>query len=188
MKCTYMKTIVNLLLPMIVIIMLVVGCGQSTTNNSGSDTGNIPTQTIAEDYCKKLQGSIFQYKYEDSDPDNLTFTILFNCKSDSLKGLMFGPVAAGEEGLYFFKENLDSVRVDNGFMLFSLVQSNIYQKPFTLGNYDKKFPNEVLGGSNFRQFFKGKVEGDSIIFTCNSLTGAECYADTMVFKKKDHLK
>jgi hypothetical protein len=39
-----------------------------------------------------------------------------------------------------------------------------------------------LGRGNGRQFFNGKLDGDSVVFVCNADYG-ECYADTMVFRK-----
>lgn len=166
-------------------------------NNSNAEVTNTDSSkaennsTISFD-CQKLNGSIFRYKEpaefadlpDDSKiPDSVQYTIVFNCENDSLKALMFGPDPEGEHGLFYFNENLDSLNVNNGIVSFSLVQRKLYLKPYTLNNYNKGVKYEVRGGSSEIQFFKGKLAGDSILFTCNSELGTECYDDTMVFKK-----
>jgi hypothetical protein len=130
-----------------------------------------------------LDASLYQYKDEENAPDSMAFSLLFHCKAGRLDGLIFGPYPAGDEGLYFFKEDLDSIRVDSGYLSFSFVQHKYYQKPFTFKNYDKPFPNPVLGGGQYRFRFKGKMENGAIVFICNAEFG-QCYADTMVFRKK----
>jgi hypothetical protein len=177
-----MKTNVKRLYFAILLMLVVAGCGQASDNADSNNISNVSGQTASENYCKKLDGGVFQYKYEDK-PDSLTFTILFNCKSDSLKALMFGVGEEGEHGVYFFKENLDSVRIDNGFLLFSLVKQTLYRRAFTLDNYNKDFPNEKGGGSNERMLFKGRLAGDSLELSCDGPDGG-CYDNTMVFKKK----
>jgi len=164
--------------------------GNKITDTKGS-SGTTPQD------CKKLDGSIFRFKEPEdlSDlpesakiPDSVHYTIIFHCENDSLKALMFGPDPEGEHGLFFFRENLDSVYANNGFISFSLVERDLYLKPYTLNNYNKGIKYQVRGGSNERQFFKGKLTGDSIVFTCNSELGGECYGDTMVFKRMSAAK
>jgi len=185
-----MKTSIKQFLSVIFITLLVAGCGEATNNTGGNSTGDNKnsaaksnTSAAAQDYCKKFDGGVFQFISEDV-PENYRFTLMFHCASDSLKGLLFGPVPEGEEGMYYFKENLDSVQVKDDYITFSFVQSNLYEKPFTLANYDKNFKNKVVGRSNWRQYYKGKIGGDSIIFTCQSPSPPECYGDTLIFKKK----
>ena len=158
--------------------------------NSGTDsftTARAALQTSTED-CKKLNGSIFRYKepeelsdLPDRIPDSLLHTIIFRCENDSVKALMFGPDPEGEHGMFYFKTNLDSIQVNNDLISFSMKMDELYWKPYTLNNYNKGIKYEVQGGSNERQFFKGKLAGDSIVFTCDS--DGDCYGKTMVFKK-----
>ncbi|OQP66837.1 hypothetical protein A3860_00255 [Niastella vici] len=176
-----------------------------TNNTADSGTANQVTdsvittrvvQTTLQD-CKKLDGSIFRFKEREdlSDlpenakiPDSVHYTVIFRCENDSLKAVMFGPDPEGEHGLFYFKEDLDSVYTNNGFISFSLVEHELYLKPYTLNNYNKGIKYEVRGGSNERQLFRGKLAGDSIVFTCNSDPGGMCYSDTMVFRKINSIK
>jgi hypothetical protein len=183
------------------ITIAVFGCGQSTTsaNNTGTNneavtdtagvkTGsdntnsNVVAKTSVED-CKKLNGSVYQFNPQGAA--DLTFTMLFECKNDSLKGLMFGPDPEGEEGTYYFMTYLTDLAVSNNTISFYFAYGDLYQKPFTLDNYYKDFPNKVLGGSNSIMNYKGKLAGDSIVLNCDSPDGGGvCYDKTMVFKKK----
>jgi hypothetical protein len=181
-----MKTSIGYLL-FITSLLSILSCGQ-TDNRGGSNTFQ---KYLPENYCKKLDGNVFQYngkifsyKDEKSDPDSIAFYIKFNCQADTIKGVMLGPDPEGDEGLYFFKENLDSIRIDSGYISFSLVERTLYQRPFPLNNYEN-FSNVEAGRSNDRQFFKGKLDGDSIVFSCQS-PAYQCYEDTMVFRKRKH--
>jgi hypothetical protein len=184
------------------ITVAVFGCGQTTTSaensannkavtdSAGSKTGvdsntnsNVAVSTSLED-CKKLNGIVFQFNPEGISND-LTFTMIFECKNDSLKGLMFGPDPEGEEGTYYFMTYLNNLAVIDNTISFNFAYGDLYKKPFTLDNYYKDFPNKVLGGSNSIMYYKGKLAGDSIVLNCDSPDGGGvCYDKTMVFHKK----
>jgi hypothetical protein len=91
-----------------------------------------------------------------------------------------GPDPEGGEVLAFFKSNLDSITVINNRISFSFVQKTLFEKPFTLDNYNKPFKNDTIGGSNYRLLYKGYEHSDTITFICTSEYGS-CYADTMDF-------
>ena len=135
--------------------------------------------TSRED-CKKLDGNIFRYKGADDLPDSIRHTIIFRCENDSLKGLMFGPDPEGEHGMFYFRTNLENLQVNGSLINFNLAMGHLYHKPYTLNNY-KAVEYEVQGGSNGMQIYKGKLAGDSIVFTCDS--DGDCYDRVMVFKK-----
>jgi hypothetical protein len=135
------------------------------------------------DNCKKLDGAIFQYK-QAGDPANLTFTLVFQCKNDSLKGVLFGPDPQGEEGMYYFKSDLDNIQLVGNTISFHFEYGKLYQRPFTLANYNKNVSYKVAGGEHGELAYTGKLTGNTIVFTCVSNEGL-CYADNnMVFKKK----
>lgn len=152
------------------------GASNTVINNS-----NVAAKTIPED-CKKLNGSVFQFNPEGVS-NELTFTMIFECKNDSLKGLMFGPDPEGEEGTYYFITYLNDLAVIDNTISFNFAYGNLYKKPFTLNNYYKDFPNKVLGGSNGVMYYKGKLAGDSIVLNCDSPDQGVCYDKTMVFKR-----
>jgi len=180
----------------------VFGCGPSTTsadntgsnNEAASDTAdsktgidssknsNVAGKTSMEE-CKKLSGGVFQFKPKGMSND-LTFTMIFECKNDSLKGLMFGPDPEGEEGTYYFMTYLNDLVVTDNTISFYFAYGDLYKKPFTPDNYYKDFPNKVLGGSNSVMYYKGKLAGDSIVLNCESPDEGVCYDKTMVFNKK----
>jgi hypothetical protein len=174
-------------------ILVAGGCGQSTgnsaSNNTDSTNGNskAPSEQTTENYCKKLGGSIFRYEDAFEDPpgkiDTTVFTIMFHCKGDSLNGMMLGVDPEGEEGVYYYKSSLKNIRINGDSVSFSLVQGDLFKKPFTVENYDKGFPNKKLGGSNNEHFYTGKIAADSIVLLCSSYTH-DCFADTMVFHRK----
>jgi hypothetical protein len=162
-----------------------MSCGESDATGNAPENNPEPVQVGPKEDCSKLEGAIYRYNSFEEDTAEMAFTIVFNCKNDSLKALMFGPDPQEEHGLYFFKENLDSVKIQNGELYFSLVKRTLYAKQFTLDNY-KTFPNINAGGSNVRTFYKGKLAGDSIVILCNNEEAGynDCYSDTMVFRKK----
>lgn len=134
----------------------------------------------AVDVCSKLDGKIYQYLPSPDLHEHL-FTLLFYCRQDSLKGMLFGPDPEGDEGLYFFKSDLDSVTLSGNAISFSFVQKDLYEKPFTLKNYNKaSYKNPIVGGSRDRIFYKGTFHADTLTFICTS-QNADCYADTMSF-------
>ena len=138
--------------------------------------------TIAE-ACPSLAGKTFRYKPNDSLPDSLKFTIVFRCDSQQLKGVIFGPFPMGDEGLYFFREELDSLQCSGDSLSFSFVQHTYYERPFTLANYNRRWDNKVLGRGNGRQFYAGIYKRDELTLLCNS-EDYSCYADTMEFVQK----
>lgn len=175
-----MKPRVNQLLYTLFIMLVIDGCGQTSDN---SNSNNTPLKVATENYCEKLDGSIFQYKYWDDKPEGYGFTIMFHCKSDSVKAMMLGIDPEGEEGVYFFKSDLENIRVNSDSISFTCIQGKLYKKPFTLDNYNKEFSNEKLGFSKNEILYSGKIMTDSIVFLCDNTNG-DCFADTMIFTKK----
>lgn len=132
--------------------------------------------------CAGLDKQIFYYLDNPKYPEHL-FTLLFNCSNDTLRGALLGVDIEGGEGIFFFKSNLDSIVLKNNKITFSFVQGDLYQKPFTVKNYDKPIDsNIVVGGSSYPYFLKGYLHSDTITFIC-TMRYYGCYADTMSFVK-----
>lgn len=182
-----MKTTCNQLCVAFFVLLAAAGCGQSTVNSASGNTESVPVQTT-ESYCEKLGGSIFRYEdaFEDPNtgkPDTMSFTLLLHCKDSLMYGTMLGVDPEGEEGVYYYKSSLKNIRINGDSLSFSLVQGDLFKKPFTVENYDKDFPNKKLGGSNSEHFYTGKIATDSMVLLCSSYTN-DCFDDTMVFHRK----
>ena len=166
-----MKIKRNQLLLVLFVMLVLGGCGQSTGSSANDNTETTPIQTT-ENYCKKLDGSIFEYEdlFENNPGkyDTTSFTIMFHCKGDSFNAMMLGVDPEGEHGVYYYKSSLKNIRINGDSLSFSLVQGDLFQKPFTVENYNREFPNKKLGGSNSEHFYTGKIAADSIL-VCSCL-------------------
>jgi hypothetical protein len=189
-----MKTNYKQLFFALFVIMILAGCGQSTGNSASNNTDTINSNSSTssvqniENYCKKLDGNIFRYEYPFQDPntdkpDTMGFTLMLHCKGDSLNAMMLGVDPEDEHGVYYYKSSLKNIRISGDSLSFSVVQGDLFEKPFTVENYNKNFPNKQLGGSNSEHFYTGKMVADSIVFLCSSNTN-NCFSDTMVFYRK----
>ena len=136
--------------------------------------------------CSGLNGSVFQYLQDPRTPDQL-FTLIFRCSNDTVKGTMLGPDPEGDEGLYFFKSELDSITLKGNKITFSSVQGDMYNKPFTLENYQKPIVEQKSGASIYRYMYKGYLHSDTLTFIC-TMKYYGCYADTMDFIKHRIIK
>lgn len=182
-----MKTKCNQLLLVLFVMLVLGGCGQPTGSSANGNTETAPVQPT-ENTCKKLDGNIFRYEFPFQDPntdkpDTMSFTLMLHCKGDSLNAIMLGVDPEDEHGVYYYKSSLKNIRINGDSLSFSLVQGDLFQKPFTVENYNRDFLNKKLGGSNSEHFYTGKMAADSIVFLCSSLTN-DCFDDTMVFYRK----
>ncbi|PSR54251.1 hypothetical protein AHMF7605_12310 [Adhaeribacter arboris] len=164
--------------------LLMLSCNKTETKSQSLIKMDAKSVTALN--CGDWDKKVYQYKGEPRDPDSLAFTIVFKCTNGKVGANMFGPYPAEEHGLFYFSESLDSLMVEQNTISFSFVEKTYYQKPFNLNNFNRIEGNPKLGGSNYRQMFKGKIVGDSIIFECRTKPSYayECYDDTMVFVKK----
>jgi hypothetical protein len=179
-----MKTKIKQLLLGSFVLLLVNGCSE-TTGNSGSnepEKATASTPTASTNYCKELDGSIFTYKHPEDESEEVGFTLIFQCKADSIRGTLLGLEPGEELGAFYFKSNAKGLQINNDSIAFAIVEGSLYKKPFTLQNYDKEFPNEKTGYSNAEHFYSGRIMSDSLVLHCTEEAGG-CFADKMVFKR-----
>jgi len=135
---------------------------------------------ISNQQCVGLDGSMFQFL-----PDNSSlpvFTLIFRCSGDQLTGFLIGPSEDTEHGLFFFKANLNKLKIDGSNNIeFEITKGNLYRDHITPYNYKETYDWEPTGISNSKFSFKGKLESQKITLNCFS-ENANCLKDIFVFE------
>jgi hypothetical protein len=115
-------------------------------------------------------------------PDHL-FTLIFKCVDKGLTGKIFGPDPEGEHGLYFFKANLEKLKLDSlNNIEFEFSKGDLYTEIITMENYLDSLNLENAGSSHGQIYYKGKMYRDSIVFKCTSQYN-DCFDKVMTFRE-----
>lgn len=176
-------------------LLLVINC-KPHDNNKLVDGNRISNDSIAKSdlvaglgqeeekgKCDPaLDNKVFEYLYDSEIPDHV-FTLIFKCEDSELKGKLFGPAPEGEHGLWFFRADLDNLRVDSLKNIeFEFSQGYLYPDRITMDNYLDSLSTENAGISRGQMYYKGKLSGDSIVFQCRP--EYDCYDEIMTFRLK----
>ena len=161
---------------------------QDTKSKENFETKADSLTTIRQEEKKNncntsVEDKVFEYLPDNDVPEHL-FTIVFNCDEHGLTGKIFGPDPEGEHGLFFFKANLDNLRVDDlNKIEFEFVKGLLYSDQITIDDYLDTLTTDDAGISKGKIFYSGQIAGDSIIFSCTSEYD-DCYDETMTFRVK----
>jgi hypothetical protein len=167
---------------------LILGCNpkDNKTNDEIAQSDSVATvgQKDKKGKCNSiLDNKVYQYLYDSEVPDHL-FTLIFNCEESKLKGKIFGPDPEGEHGLWFFRADLDNLKIDSlNNIEFDFSQGYLYPDRITMDNYLDSLSTDNAGFSRGQIYFKGKMSGDSIVFRCNP--DYDCYDEIMTFRVKN---
>lgn len=172
----------------ILTLLLILSC-KPKDNNSAEIIAKSDSVTKVEQVEKKeecisaLDNKVYQYLYDSEVPDHL-FTLIFKCEPTGLTGKIFGPDPEGEHGLWFFRADLENVKVDTlNNIEFEFSQGYLYPDRITIENYLDSLNKDNAGISRGQIYYKGKISGDSIVFKCNP--EYDCYDETMTFRVKN---
>ena len=99
-------------------------------------------------------------------------------------GTSFGPDPEGEHGLFYFRTNLDRLKIDSKNNIeFDFKRGHLFTEQITIENYTDSLDIENAGFSREIMFYKGQISGNLITLNCSS-EYSDCYDSTMTFKLK----
>ncbi len=169
-------------------LLLILSCSPKDNKTSDNTIQSDSTKTVGQEDKKggcnpTLDSKVYQYLYDSEVPDHL-FTLIFKCEGNGLKGKIFGPDPEGEHGLWFFRADLENLKVDSlDNIEFEFSQGHLYPDRITMDNYLDSLNTDNAGFSRGQIYFKGKMSGDSIVFKCSP--DYDCYDATMTFRVKN---
>jgi hypothetical protein len=172
----------------ILTLLLILSCNpkdnKSNDSIAQSDSATVVGLKDKKGKCNSiLDDRVYQYLSNSEVPEHL-FTLIFKCKEDRLKGKIFGPDPEGEHGLWFFRADLENLKIDSlNNIEFEFSQGYLYPDRITMDNYLDSLNTDNAGFSRGQIYYKGKISGDSIVFKCDP--DYDCYDQVMTFRVKN---
>jgi len=172
----------------IVTLLIILSCNSKDNKSNDNITKSDSVTAVGQEDKKRkcnsvLDNKVYQYLYDSEVPDHL-FTLIFKCEDNGLKGKIFGPDPEGEHGLWFFRADLENIKVDSvNNIEFEFSQGYLYPDRITMDNYLDSLNTDNAGFSRGQIYYKGKISGDSIVFKCSP--DYDCYDATMTFRVKN---
>jgi hypothetical protein len=172
-----------------ILTLLILSCSRKDDKSSDSltqsDSVTVAGQKDKKGKCNSsLDNKVYQYRYDSEMSDDYLFTLIFKCEQNGLDGKIFGPDPEGEHGLWFFRADLENLKVDSlSNIEFEFSQGYLYPDRITMDNYLDSLNTDNAGFSRGQIYYKGKISGDSIVFKCNP--EYDCYDEAMTFRVKN---
>lgn len=180
------KFVVMIRMILLSALSLIAGCNVKENKREGQneDSVTVLRQLDGKEECNSgLHNKIYNYLYDRDVPEHL-FTLIFKCEGKSLSGKLFGPAPEGEHGLWFFRAELENLKIDSlNNISFEFSQGYLYPHIITMENYLDSMSTDSAGFSRGQIYYKGKIAGDSILFMCEP--EYDCYVERMTFRLKN---
>src|SRR5690242_15611990 len=98
----------------LIIGLLILGCSSRDNKSSTDQSDSLTTDRQLDNVStcnRQLDNKIFEFLPDKEIPEHL-FTLVFKCDKDKLTGKIFGPDPEEEHGLWFFRADLENLKID----------------------------------------------------------------------------
>jgi hypothetical protein len=124
---------------------------------------------------KKYLGTYF---YEEKNPNESHYIKIY-VNNREYTGLYIGSEDTGGHGVFFYKNKMKDLKIDNDEILFIVGARDYFDKPFQVDS--EKMEGKIIGGSNGELKYSGNIEENKIVLKCE---GYDCWSyDEMIFKR-----